>query len=154
MSRKNVAPLTVATLLIAQLTTACEPRPSDPLPPNQVYSNPPVPPVTGFPQPTRAATIYLGQPDIYQWLPSAPPTRFVFYEDSSFALQFAFPSGLLEYAGHFARTDSAFDLRFDGASAAGPWIATGALRGDTLSVTYNVIMMLSDFSDGKYVLVR
>ena len=35
--------------------------------------------------------------------------------------------------------------------AAGPWGATGTLRGDTLTVGYNTVMSMSDFEDAVYL---
>jgi len=162
MSRKNVAPsaLRIVALLVAQLATACSAGDvSRPAVPGVIDTNPPPVPPVSFVQPTRPATIYMGAQGIYQFLVSTYGgpvlSRYVVYEDNTFALQFFNSSrGQFEYTGRLARSDSVFDLRFDGWSIAGPWIATGALRGDTLSVSYNTVMMLSDFADGYYVRVR
>ena len=35
-----------------------------------------------------------------------------------------------------------------------PWEATATVRGDTIDVRYNLNMVMSDFMDGPYVLVR
>jgi hypothetical protein len=79
-------------------------------------------------------------------------SRYVLYQDSSFALQFSSPrSGIFEYLGRYSRADSVITFDWDGWSIAGPWGATGTLRGDSLDVKYNIIMQLSDFVDGVYV---
>jgi hypothetical protein len=47
--------------------------------------------------------------------------------------------------------DSRIIFSWDGWSTAGPWGAQASLRGDSLKVTYNLIMSMSDFVDGTYV---
>ncbi|HYZ89748.1 MAG TPA: hypothetical protein VE620_10670 [Myxococcales bacterium] len=88
--------------------------------------------------------------------PSYSPgrSRYVFYDDSTFGLQYWQPvAGVFEYTGRHVRADS-ITLYFDDANAAGEWLASGILSGDTLIVKYNLIMALADFEDGAYVLVR
>jgi hypothetical protein len=41
---------------------------------------------------------------------------------------------------------------WEGWSPAGPWGATGALTGNTLTIRYNDIMYLTDFEDAVYAL--
>ncbi|HSE51990.1 MAG TPA: Ig-like domain-containing protein [Gemmatimonadales bacterium] len=83
---------------------------------------------------------------------SAPTTcygsceRFVLYVDGTFALRYSH----VEFLGTFTRRDSALTLMF-GADAG--WVATGFLRSDSLSVTYNTRMSLSDFEDALFLLV-
>jgi hypothetical protein len=77
-------------------------------------------------------------------------SRYVLYQDSSFALQFSSPKfGMFEYLGRYSRADSVITLDFN--ANAGQWQATGTLRGDSLTVKYNTSMMFSDFEDGVYV---
>lgn len=79
-------------------------------------------------------------------------SSYVLYEDSTFNLHYDAHGGL-DYPGKFSRSGSEITFRFDGWSTAGPWIANATLRGDTLTVTYNIVMSLSDFEDGIYVRV-
>jgi hypothetical protein len=79
----------------------------------------------------------------------------VFYDDDTFALQFYGPARApFQYTGRLLHAGATLDLRFDAQSSAGPWIATGSLRGDTLSVSYNTVMELSDFTGGNYIRSR
>jgi hypothetical protein len=82
-------------------------------------------------------------------------SRYVFYADSTFALQFNSATfGPFEYGGHFVRTNAGIKLNFDGWNVVGPWEASGIMNADALTVTYNSSMSLSDFIDGVYVLSR
>lgn len=86
--------------------------------------------------------------------PSAT-SRYIFYEDSTFALQFKSTRfGVFEYGGRFVRTDAKIQLSFNGRGVAWSREASGTLNGDALSVTYNAIMSLSDFVDGVYLRAR
>jgi hypothetical protein len=49
--------------------------------------------------------------------------------------------------------DGVITFDWEGWSAAGPWGATGSIRGDSLTVEYNLIMQLTDFEDAVYALV-
>jgi hypothetical protein len=81
---------------------------------------------------------------------SAPATcygsceRFVLYVDGTFALRYSH----VEFLGTFTRQDSILALAF---SADAGWVATGILRSDTLFVTYNTRMSLSDFEDALFL---
>ena len=44
-------------------------------------------------------------------------------------------------------------LNFADSNSAGPWLATAALSRDQMSVKYNTVMMLADFTDGVYARV-
>ena len=71
--------------------------------------------------------------------------RFVLYVDGTFALRYSH----VEFLGTFTRRDSILTLMF---SADAGWVATGFLRSDSLSVTYNARMSLSDFEDALFLL--
>jgi hypothetical protein len=73
--------------------------------------------------------------------------RYLFYPDSSFALRY---SANIEFRGSFATRDSVISLTFEVPS----WEASGTLRGDSLVVRYPLVMGLSDFEDGVFVLER
>lgn len=107
----------------------------------------------------RVATIYDATEklyDTYTFYHGHPlSSRYVFYEDSTFGLQFnSAVAGPFEYAGRFSRVNSTIKFSFVGWSVAGPWDAVGTLSGDTLSVTYNSVMSFSDFIDGAYIRSR
>jgi hypothetical protein len=85
-------------------------------------------------------------------IPSGARSRYVLYEDSSFALQYLQSSGFFEYTGRYSRASERIDFDFDGSGSAGPWQATGTIRGDSLVITYNLLMQLDDFENGVYVL--
>ncbi|MGH7711628.1 MAG: hypothetical protein ACREOG_10100 [Gemmatimonadaceae bacterium] len=154
--------LAAAPLLLAGCEDSTQPveLPSRPLsPPPAVPLPPPVQAAPGFPALTRAGEIYMGAEDIYDFFASYHGgklvSRFVFYADSTFGLQFSsLRFGFFEYGGRFTRADSIISFDWDGWSSAGKWGATGTLRGDELSVKYNIIMALTDFIDGVYLRVR
>lgn len=104
----------------------------------------------GFPPLTRPGTIYNRQ--TLHSNPSGALSRYVLHEDGTFGLQYLTATGrFFEYSGRYSSTDSVFTFDFDGWSVAGPWRATGTVRGDSLIVEYNIVMALSDFDDGVYV---
>ena len=116
---------------------------------------PPVP-TSGFPSLTQSGQIYVAPVGLYDayaaYHGSSLPTRYVLYDDSTFTLQFLSARfGFFEYTGRYSRLNSKITFSWNGWSTAGPWGADGTLRGDSLSVTYNTIMMLTDFIDGTYI---
>jgi Tol biopolymer transport system component len=110
------------------------------------------PPVSheGFPLVDRAAMIYNRQTPHSH--PSGALSRYVLYQDSRFGLQYiSSRGGFFEYPGRYSRVDSVITFDFDAWNLAGAWQATGTLRGELLSIEYNIVMILSDFEDGVYV---
>jgi Tol biopolymer transport system component len=80
-------------------------------------------------------------------------SRYVLYEDSTFGLQYlSARSEFFEYTGRYARVNASISLDFDANRP--QWQATATIQGDSLVVTYNRDMMLSDFEDGVYRLAR
>src|SRR5688572_13463623 len=78
-------------------------------------------------------------------------SRFVLYDNGAFVLQY--PSlGERGYRGRYEDANGAIRFEWEGWSVAGPWGATGTLKGDTLTVQYNEIMHYTDFEDALYVL--
>ena len=131
--------------------------PAAPADPGPVSSWPPAPP---FPPLARAGEIYTAADSAYdspsslRYHGSRLASRYVFYADGTFGLQFSSArAGFFEYRGRYARTDARITFDWDGWSIAGPWGATGTLSGDTLRVEYNTIMQATDFVDGMYVRV-
>ena len=129
-----------------------------PLGPQDQGTTPPPPPPTaapGFSPLTQSGQIYAAEPsldDVYAKYHGARlASRFVLYDDSTFALQFASGLyGLFEYGGRFSRVESRIIFTWQGWSIAGPWGAEATRRGDSLTVSYNDIMQLTDFIGGTY----
>ena len=150
----------VLVLAAAQIALACGGEsatapaiPAGTVDTSHAATKPDAPP---FPDLSRPATIYDEASGIYSYSASfhggAIVSRYVFYEDGTFDLQFSSARfGFFRYAG--VGTASGM-LRFNDQNTAGPWIATATLRGDTLSVQYNPIMGFADFVDGAYVRAR
>jgi hypothetical protein len=79
-------------------------------------------------------------------------SRFVLYDNGAFVLQY--PSlGEVGYRGGYKDANDVIVFEWEGWSVAGPWGATGTLKGDALTLQYNEIMQLTDFEDALYVLM-
>jgi hypothetical protein len=86
-------------------------------------------------------------------------SRYILRNDGTFVLQYNYEGGNeyrggLQYKGRYTQTNNSVSFTWEGWSVAGPWGATGTLRGDTLTVGYNTIMSLSDFEDAVYLRKR
>jgi len=77
-------------------------------------------------------------------------SRYVLYDNGAFALQYS-DNGGFEYRGGYTASNGIITFKWEGWSTAGPWGATGTLKGDTLKVAYNDIMMMTDFEDAVYL---
>ena len=73
-------------------------------------------------------------------------SRYVLYRDGTFVLEY--PNG--QYRGTYTETAGRITFEWEGWSVAGAWGASGVLTDDSLSVSYNMIMILSDFEDALY----
>jgi hypothetical protein len=147
-------PMACMDVLGARNPTAPPSDPNRPLPPPPATDGPP----PAFPT-VSDAVIYDGPTPLYDELTSyhgsSLPSRYVLFNDGKFQLQFSsFRFGIFSYTGQYSRTDSLVNFAWDGYSAAGPWGSTGTVRGDTLTVRYGMVMMMSDFIDGDYVRSR
>ncbi len=162
--RRRAVPLAISlTLAAGGCSEPTPPVSSDPptaaapaTPPATPPTSQPFPPAPPFPNLTRPGDIYIGDPAIYQFIfsfhQSQVASRYVFYDDGTFGLQFSSVRwGFFEYPGRFIRADSLIMFDFGGRSTAGPWDASGTVRGDSLMVRYNELMLHSDFADGWYV---
>jgi hypothetical protein len=80
-------------------------------------------------------------------------SRFILYDNGAFVLQ---TSGAVQggYRGGYREANGQVTFEWEGWSLAGAWGATGMLMGDSLTVHYNPIMILTDFEDAVYALVR
>ena len=151
---------------LAPIATGCSdstqvvrpPTLGTPVPPVVTPPTPGTPsvPTSGFPALTRGGQIYVAPISLYDVFAdfhgSSLPTRYVLYDDNSFTLQFLSARfGFFEYTGYYSRLNSKITFLWNGWSTAGPWGADGILHGDSLSVTYNLIMRMTDFIDGTYV---
>ena len=74
----------------------------------------------------------------------------VLYDNGAFVLRFSGPG---EYRGGYTVSNGVITFEWEGWSAAGPWGATGTIRGDSLTVEYNLVMQWTDFEDAVYVLM-
>ena len=86
-------------------------------------------------------------------------SRYILHNDGSFLLQYNYDGANefnrgIQYKGGYTQTNNSVSFGWEGWSTAGPWGATGTLRGDTLTVGYNTVMMLSDFEDAVYLRKR
>lgn len=105
-------------------------------------------PATLFPPVIGEADVYYREPPIV----TGGHSRYVIYANGEFELQFATDRwNFFFYRGTFTRIDApqGFAFSFHGDAR---WQATGVLDGERLTVTYNMVMILSDFEDGVYVL--
>lgn len=128
-----------AALALLVLSTTCAGEsPTAPTP--DVSNRTPIPP---YPAVTQAARIYVAVK------PSPYPSRYVLYDDGTFALQYSRAN--LEYRGTYHEASGRITFEWAGWSVAGPWGATGSISDDALSVRYNLIMLLTDFEDGVYL---
>jgi hypothetical protein len=75
-------------------------------------------------------------------------SQFSLYDNGAFALRYV--STGAEYRGGYTESDGVITFEWEGWSRAGPWRATATLTSDTLSVSYNTIMQLTDFEDAVY----
>lgn len=113
-------------------------------------TDPELPGNEAFPAVSQPAEIYLRQ------TPSAfgHDSRFVLYDGNRFELQYLVArTGFHAYTGNYSRTGANLSFRFHASSSAGQWTARGYLEVDRLNVSFNVIMQLSDFENGTYVLL-
>jgi hypothetical protein len=139
-----------AVVALVVLSIACgSSRPASPIEPSRPDA---VPVPTGFPPLSGPARIFVFDRELsYPVAAYTKTSRFVLYDNGAFALQY---EGLGEYRGRYTESNGEIGFDWEGGSAAGPWGATGTLKGDSLTVQYNVIMQLTDFDDAVYVLMK
>lgn len=77
-------------------------------------------------------------------------SRYALYDDGSFAIQSSDTGP--ELTGAYTETDGVVSFHWQASNTAGPWEATGTLTGDSLAVTYNIVMWLVGFMDAVYAL--
>lgn len=109
---------------------------------------PPSPPTSPFPALSGPSRTFVFQRELFP--PAFDYTKhshFVLYDNGAFVLQY--PSG--EYRGGYTQTGNTITFGWEGSSIASPWVAVGTLASNTLTVRYNIVMVLSDFEDAVYV---
>ena len=79
-------------------------------------------------------------------------SRFVLYDNGAFVLQYP-TLGEGGYRGGYEDAHGVITFEWEGWSTAGPWGATGTLKGDSLTVQYNETMQHTDFEAALYVLM-
>ena len=154
MERPAARVWVLAVLVVCASACSTGSQPTAPTPAvagQPTVADPPLPPAPGgFPAPSGNQRTYgFDSPVAAQVLTSyTRSSRFVLYDNGAFVLQY-YGIGA-SYRGRFAQTDSALTFHWEGWSSAGLWGASGWLDGDTLTVRYNTVMMLTDFEDAVY----
>ena len=74
-------------------------------------------------------------------------STFILYDNGAFVLRYGGPG---EYRGGYTETNGVITFEWEGWSSAGPWGATGTIRGESLTVEYNFIMQMTDFENAVY----
>ncbi len=116
--------------------------------PPAVPSTTPAPPTT-FPALTGPARTFVFDRQLsYPVSHYTSESRFVLYDNGAFVLQYPSLGG--GYRGGYTEANGVITFAWEGWSVAGSWGATGTIRGDTLTVQYNLIMQLTDFEDAVY----
>jgi hypothetical protein len=150
-------------LALVILASACADSltPTAPTRPIGTTSSQPAPPAPSpapeFPAGPRPARTYLFAGElsypVHEWTRSS---RYVLYEDGTFALQYLQSAGSFEYRGIYTEADTQVVFRFyDNQNVSAPWGgATGTLLDDLLTVRYDLIMSLDDFEDAAYSRTR
>ena len=80
-------------------------------------------------------------------------SRYVLYDDGTFALQYLRSQGSFEYRGTYTEANALITFHWQAnQDVPAPWRpATGTLTDDSLTVRYDVIMNLDDFEDAVYI---
>ena len=81
-------------------------------------------------------------------------SRYVLYDDGTFALQYAsvrYP--FFQYRGDYSVTNGSITFGWTG-SGTSHWQASGEISDESLTVHYNLDMQMSDFEDGVYLRER
>jgi hypothetical protein len=144
----------VIALLV--LAAACgSSAPTSPTGTNQPRSFPPAtpPPARNFPPLSGPSRTFVFDRELsYRVSDYTKQSRFVLYDNGAFVLQYT-SLGDKGYVGGYKDANGVIAFEWEGWSAAGPWGATGTLKGDVLTIQYNEIMQLTDFENAVYVLM-
>jgi len=147
MSRLSVCRTALLALLVVSASCADTKLPNPPTAPAQpaVPASPTPAPTPGTP--SRAFTF---DPSTVPFFAYTSASRYVLYDDGTFAL--VFPSlQNWELRGRYREASGRITFDFDwNAQRAG---ATAVLAGNSMTVTYNEMMYMSDFENGVYLRV-
>ena len=115
------------------------------------FPSPTPPPATEFPPLSGPSRTFVFDRELsYRVNDYTKKSRFILYDNGAFVLQF--PSvGEGGYRGGYEGADGVIAFQWEGWNVVGPWGATGTLKGDSLTVRYNDVMLWTDFEDAVYV---
>ena len=132
-------------LILLAFTTACEATSQPPAPSTSSAppgTQPPAAavfapiPTPSFPPVTRPARIFVYDPVQGPWDYDVA-SRFVLYDDRTFALQVANSQVVL--GGTYTEEEGTFTFEGERSSTLDAWAATGALEGRSMTVRYNEV---------------
>jgi hypothetical protein len=143
----------VALLVISVACGSSEPTSPTGTSRPPAVSSPTPPPPTNFPPLSGPSRTFTFDRELsYPVRDYTRNSRFVLYDNGAFVLQY--PSlGDGGYRGGYTQTNGDIDFQWEGWSTAGPWGASGTLKGNLLTVQYNLIMQHTDFEDAVYALI-
>jgi hypothetical protein len=149
----RIALMSVAVLSVACGSTPVAPTAATVASIQPTAAPPPVPPTTSFPPLSGASRSFtFDHPVANSVMDYTKHSQFVLYDNGAFALKYDSLGG--EYRGGYTESNGVINFQWEGWSTAGSWGATGSLKDGSLTVRYNLIMMLSDFEDAVYDLRR
>jgi hypothetical protein len=142
----------VLLVLVAACGSSGPTSPTGTNPPS-VFPPPTSPPATVFPPLSGPSRTFVFDRELsYRVSDYTRHSRFVLYDNGAFVLRF--PSlGEGGYRGGYTDANGVITFEWEGWSLAGPWGATGTLKGDSLTVQYNEVMLFTDFEAALYVLM-
>ena len=112
------------------------------------------PPARNFPALSGPSQIFSFDHELsYRVRDYTKQSRFLLYDNGAFVLDTPESADMQlqgAYRGGYTHANGVITFEWEGWSTAGPWGATGALTGDTLTVRYDLVMTLSDFEDAAY----
>jgi hypothetical protein len=109
------------------------------------------PPATKFPPLSGPSRTFVFDRELsYRVSDYTKKSRFVLYDNGAFVLYYV-SLGDGGYRGGYEDANGVIAFEWEGWSSAGPWGATGTIKGDSLTVQYNQIMQFTDFEDAVYV---
>jgi hypothetical protein len=151
----NTAVRRGAVVVLLMLSVACcgSSAPTSPTGRSQAPAVPsatPQPP-TNFPALSGPSRTFVFEHELsYRVRDHTRRSRFVLYDNGAFVLQYV---GGGDYRGGYSDANGIITFEWEGWSDAGPWGARGTLKGDSLTVEYNLIMQLSEFEDAVYTMM-
>jgi hypothetical protein len=103
-----------------------------------------------FPPAPRPARIYVDpEPRPSSMHGSPVASRYLLFEDGTFALQYASANyPFFEYRGTYREVGAVIKFEWEGCCG---WYATGSVESDSMKVEYSTNMVMSDFINGVYV---